>query len=242
MSDKFFTDIARQYVKTTGQDLLVENSTIELTATPTLDFKVKGKKRRRYNTAAFGLVASIIILVGVGLAVWPQLGFDHNLEQVAESAQAPANQATTAPAPDAPAEWSNNNDVFFGLAPEPAPALLPELAAEAEEDMIARGSAIRASLTPPTGWIIAETDHDGDMVIFHLEGEYGNRVVVMAERPSSVLDFSNFIPVLINDTYGFMQIESTHSVLIYQHDGVLFTLTTAYDYSDLIVLAHALSF
>ena len=95
------------------------------------------------------------------------------------------------------------------------------------------------SLTPPPGWQIVYTDFDGDMTIFHLEGAAQNRVVVLASLPPEENDFSQFFPVLINDTWAHMRIESTHSVLIYQLDGVQFTLTTAYDYQDLITLAHS---
>jgi hypothetical protein len=95
------------------------------------------------------------------------------------------------------------------------------------------------SLTPPPGWRITETDYDGDIIIFHLEGEGQNRVVVMATAPPENSDFSQFFPVLINTTWAYMRIESTHSVLIYQQDGMQFTLTTAYDAQDLIALAYS---
>lgn len=118
-----------------------------------------------------------------------------------------------------------DTEALWDSAPQPSVPPAPSLAP--------------ISLTPPPGWRIAYTDFDGDITIFHLEGEGQNHVVVMAVTPPESNDFSQFFPVLINTTWAYMRIESTHSVLIYEMDGVQFTLTTAYDHEDLIVLAYS---
>jgi len=267
-SENFLQNIAKQYVKTTGETLIAENAAIEFTATSSLDAKFKVARRRRFwnthRSMITGVAASIVVLVSVGAFVLPYF-FANNYGFTNESAATPAlpPAADTAAGgmavEDDTAMWDGSfymreveaeEELRLGAAQtvpaEPAPSfpaidpeLVPEMADQSDEIFGVRRQVAQVSLAMPEGWAIAYTDYDGDMVIFHLEGTAGNSVVVMAQLPPDQPDFSNFFSVLINDTWGYMQIESTHSVLIYEQDGVLFTLTTAYDYNDLIFLAES---
>ena len=227
------------------------------------------RRRQKWKTHRhifMSIAASIVVLVVVGIAILPEILTTPRIanESVTDDAQffgtgnvagappAPATEATPPPpamlappvadTPDEATAWRqvavpDEDDLLntdFALAEEADGGLLAE-AAPAMPPGIAQ-----ISLTPPPGWHIVYTDFDGDMTIFHLEGAAQNRVVVIATTPPpEANDFSQFFPVLINDTWAHMRIESTHSVLIYQLDGVQFTLTTAYDYQDLITLAHS---
>ncbi|MCL2285533.1 MAG: hypothetical protein FWC32_04120 [Firmicutes bacterium] len=164
---------------------------------------------------------------------------------VAEAA--PMEDGMDDPAADAAVDGSWNlavdvavDDSFgLGIAEEEREFSRWEAAVPVEPPAVNQRRALaQISLPPPPGWQIIYTDFDGDMVIFHLEGNAQNLVIVTAIIPPAENDFSEFFPVLINETWAYMRIESTHSVLIYQLDGIQFSLTTTYDYNDLITLAH----
>jgi len=226
------------------------------------------QKWKAHRHIFMSIAASIVMLVVVGIAFLPEILQDNAPmpanESIANDAAMnfgaatgaadgvsptpppapPATEAAPPPAADIAddtivwhqAEVPEEDDLLnmdFAL-PEDGEWEPPAIAAPAMPPGIAQ-----ISLTPPPGWQIVYTDFDGNMTIFHLEGAAQNRVIVMAATPPEENDFSQFFPVLINDTWAHMRIESTHSVLIYQLDGVQFTLTTAYDYQDLITLAHS---
>jgi len=145
---------------------------------------------------------------------------------------------------EAEADAVDADDMFAWSTPPPGD-VAADIAYETiteETEMYLQAAPVpniaQISLSPPPGWQIIYTDFDGEMIIFHLQGAAQNLVVVTAALPPEENDFLDFFPVLINETIAFMRIESTHSVLIYEANGVQFTLTTAYDYYDLITLAH----
>ena len=267
-SEAFLRNLAKQYVSETGEVYKRENASISPAPTPRMDGKMWAARRRQkwkmHRRTIMSIAASIVVLVVVGIAFLPEVMRDNASTPVNDSAEnemyfgaatggaLPSEPATPSltPAPPAPPVtdtvdetrvWRqvtvpDEDDLLnmdFALA-EDGECEIPAEATPAMPPGIAQ-----ISLTPPPGWHIVYTDFDGDITIFHLEGAAQNRVVVIAASPPEESDFSQFFPVLINDTWAYMRLESTHSVLIYQLDGVQFTLTTAYDYQDLIILAHS---
>jgi len=257
LNDDFLKNLAKEYVMEIGEIYKKENAAITPAPTPALDAKMKAARRRKNLTIGSGfaaqrkinkrffvsIAASVVILV-IGITFLPEI-FNHT-DSEAEHLYFTEDVAASQPVPD------SDDAAFeqFPVAPMP-PSM--EMAAEAAEpefwdsdydemDMVAPAPSLpmagHVSLTPPPGWQILYVDFDGDMAIFHLEGEAQNLVVVTAATlPPAENDFSDFLPVLINDTWAYMRIESTHSVLIYQLDGVQFTLTTVYSYHYLMELA-----
>jgi len=262
LNDDFLKKLAKEYVIKTGEIYKSENAAITPAPTPTMDAKMKAAHRRNKNgiskftahkkfskRAIVSVAASIVVLVVVGVALLPEF-LNHTENEVSDFYF--ANDAAM-PAPVA--DMAGADDAAPMEPPVTTMPSAPEVAAEVEQDMPdfwdneevemdlafqlapAPAGAGQVSLAPPPGWQILHIDFDGDMTIFHLEGEAQNLVVVTAATPPTENDFSDFFPVLINDTWAHMRIESTHSVLIYQLDGVQFTLTTAYSYQYLIGLA-----
>ena len=267
-SEEFLKNLAKQYVKETGEMYKRENADISPAPTLRMDGKMWAARRRQkwktHRHIIMSVAASIVVLVVVGIAFLPEIlqenasmftnesiandaainygtaagGTDGALSAPAAPSAPSATEAAPPPAADiaddsmvwrqatsdeyAAQDGTQSWDLAAGQAAEPATP--------------PRFGLAQISLPPPPGWQIIYTDFDGDMAIFHLEGAAQNRVVVLAAAPPEENDFSQFFPVLINDTWAYMRIESTHSVLIYQLDGVQFTLTTAYDYHDLIML------
>ena len=278
-NEKFLQDLAKQYVKETGETYILENDAIIPEPTPGLDGKMRAARRRQkwqtHRRAFMSVAASIVVLVIAGIAFLPQFlrdyGTDGTANFITESAMPGAEAPAAPPAPQAaappmvaeaaPMEDGMDDPAAADAAVDGSWNLAVDVAAEesfglgitveepefrawdftlpAEPPATSRRQALaQISLPPPPGWQIIYTDFDGDMVIFHLEGDAQNLVIVTAIIPPAENDFSEFFPVLINETWAYMRIESTHSVLIYQLDGIQFTLTTAYDYNDLITLAH----
>jgi len=96
-------DIAKQYAKTTGEALIVENDALEFAATPSLDAKFKAVRRRRvwnmHRNAITGIAAAVVVLVGVGIFTLPYL-----LQNNVYSDNAPAATQALPPSLDMAAE------------------------------------------------------------------------------------------------------------------------------------------
>jgi len=93
-------------------------------------------------------------------------------------------------------------------------------------------------LTPPQGWQITHTGLYDYETIIHLINEEQNLVIVTITPASEESCFAGFVPIQINHVPAFYQSDSAPFILTYVLDGMQFTLTTTYDYKDLIVLAY----
>ena len=209
MNDDFLKSIAKEYAKETGLHYAKENATIPNTPTPTMDAKFKRAFKKSAPKYWWVGVAASIIIVA---ALLPNLL--QNNQASLESAP-----ITEAYEMEAVAEAVRESDVSTGAAVASAPT--------------------HVHLTAPPGWEIYDSHQDGDMSIFHLRNQENARVVVTTTPPPPNRNFDAFIPVRINDTPGFMQVAGTHSVLIFDRDGMEFTLTTPYDYNDLLFLGES---
>jgi len=93
-------------------------------------------------------------------------------------------------------------------------------------------------LAPPQGWQITHTGFYDYETIIHLISEEQNLVIVTITPAFEENYFTDLMPIQINHVPAFYQSESEPFVLIYELDGMQFTLTTTYDYNDLLVLAY----
>ena len=95
-------------------------------------------------------------------------------------------------------------------------------------------------ITAPTGWRITLSGIiDGtSMALFENYTQNLVRVVISLIPESTIL--SGFTPMEINGVTAYLQIESSHSMLIYEYDNLQVILTTQANYRYMITIAQHL--
>ena len=251
-NEDFWKTLATQYAQETGEEYLRELAVLEQEGLPVpgLDDKTGRALRRekfRKRRVAWGAAAACLALLAVVVTnnMWPGDG-------PGRMTDAPA----AIPAPAAPAPLP---DMAMGAPAAPAP--LPDMAADAPAaaealdalpnmtwGMEAQPPGPRAaageidrhhllSLTAPEGWQVVHISRDGDMTFFRLESATGNTVAVSTAPSGAPADYDGFRPIQIGGTQAYLLAASDYSILIYEQDNLQFTLTTPYDYRDLLALA-----
>jgi len=129
--------------------------------------------------------------------------------------------------------WGADQSPSYGIVAEPE----AEPNRQTEETRLRGREIVLASIFAPAGWEISYTDHDGDLLIFHLKSHTGSTVVVLAGAPIYDPQYGAFHEIFINHQPAYMLVESTHSILFFDISGLQLILSTAYDHTDLIELA-----
>ena len=243
-SEDFLKTLATRYMQETGEEYRRELAALEKEKQPLpgLDGKMDRALRReklRKRRIVWGAAAACLalLIVGVTPRLWQGDGLGH---------------MTGAPAPAAPGA---SPDIATGApaALEPFPNMVMEAPAAPEflpdtrwaiealppttEETADEPGRKPVSLTAPEGWRIVYADQDGDMTIFRLESAMGSTVAVSVAPSGAPSDYDGFRPMQIRDTQAHLLAASDHSALIYEKDNLQFTLTTSYDYRDLLSLA-----
>jgi hypothetical protein len=219
--EKYFKLLAAEYIDEQGAELFSEMNTLDVPddAVKRMDAKIfaainreKAASRRRRFTAWGTLAASFIAAMLIA-----------------------ASTLLNAPRENAPFD-ATNESIGIATAGAPRDEML-DTAEETNNDREILGAFVLASLTAPDGWRISYVDFDGDVAIYHLESDGGNTVVVLAGEPIYEPRGDEFRQIFINERPAFMRVESSHSILFFDLNGVQFVLSTAHHYEDLIELA-----
>jgi hypothetical protein len=235
-SEKYFKSLAADYVRAKGAELERERTDIEEETEhydfARLDTKVRiainrEKSNRRKRFASWGAIAATFIFAVFATSLLRNYPFNRMDEMDNITAADAGGEVTSIPSVESEAGVSRIEDAYLGGIAEES----------TESDEMRSQLLALVSLTAPDGWQILYVDFDGDTAIYHLQSDYGNRVAVLANEPKDNTEYDDFMEIFINGQPAYMRVESTYSVLFFDMDGVRLTLSTEFEYEDLIALA-----
>ena len=213
MDERFFKELAKAYAENEGAALADELAEIEkenrLPQALGLAKKIKSKKFnhkfRSYSLKLLPMAASFII---VFLLV-------NNYRDGLKS-----SPGTNMPAPTSPivAESPENQPVYSSPGP-------------VEDALQSSVELVSASL--PAGYALAGVDYDNAAAIMEITNEKSNRIVLVAEAYYD-FDKEGFSAITVNDSPAYTLVKNDYCLLKYTKDDMLYTLTSMYDYGDLL--------
>ena len=158
----------------------------------------------------------------------------------APSASAPSASAPASPAP-APAAPSAQSSSTPSQAPSssapsrPSPAdSLPGAPSAALLEL--QDSVRLVSATLPEGYTVQNVDYDNLAAIMEISNARQNRIVLAIEEYSG-FESEGFSVIAINGATVYGLVKNDYSVLKYSVDNLLFTLSSRFDYEDLIEIS-----
>ena len=230
-TDKYFKALAAEYVRVKGAELQRELAEISQNEPDELiiahmDARInaaiireKSAAKNRKLFLTWGAMAASLFVVIFSAALYFNY-FQNNMTRYESEAGSVGETTASAPAPEtsiADAGEVGTSAIEMNIIPPPAFAFI--------------------SLTAPEGWHIEYIDFDGDVAIYHLLSDMGNRVVVLAGEPIYSNEESDFMEIFIHSKPAYMRVENTHSILFFDMQGYQLVLSTEYEYADLITLA-----
>jgi hypothetical protein len=215
-SERFFAELAKAYAENEGAALNAELARLKaenrLLPTTGLESKIKSKqaanKFRSYALRSLPLAASLMI------ALLVYSSYHNGLQSPTPKNQPPPTVATAPPA--------------AMPAPTPSPEPPPM---EIESALQLSVKLVSASL--PAGYTLSGVDYDNEAAIMEITNETSNRIVLRAE-PCYDFDKDGFTVIKVNGTPAYGLVKSDYCLLKYAKDDMLYTLTSMYDYGDLI--------
>lgn len=218
-SERFFAELAKAYSENEGAALQAGFAQISaenrLLPTAGLDKKIKSSLRNRklrdYSLRSLPLAASLIIAVLIY----------SNVRLVPQSP--PASAPLVAPP-----------TVAVTPAPEPEPPMpLPEPTAEADIAGALRQSVALVSASLPAGYGVTGVDYDNAAAVMEITNAQNNRIVLVTEAYHD-FDTEGLSMVKVNGSPAYGLVKSDYCVLKYQKDDMLYTLTSMFNFGDLI--------
>lgn len=92
----------------------------------------------------------------------------------------------------------------------------------------------------PPGYTLSKKDYDKNKTIYYIASNTNNDIVLTTEEFASVIEKEFFQELQIKDTKVYGLVKDDFSVITYEKDNILYTLTSRYDYQDLIELSKSL--
>jgi len=167
----------------------------------------------------------------------------------APSASAPSASAPASPAP-APAAPSAQSSSTPSQAPSSsAPSQAPSSSAPSRPSpadslpgapsaaLLELQDSVRlVSATLPEGYTVQNVDYDNLAAIMEISNARQNRIVLAIEEYSG-FESEGFSVIAINGATVYGLVKNDYSVLKYSVDNLLFTLSSRFDYEDLIEIS-----
>lgn len=98
-------------------------------------------------------------------------------------------------------------------------------------------SAELLSARLPYGYEITEVDYDKEKTIFHIINDTNNEIVLTMEEAAGQIAKNAFQEIVVNNTPVYGLVKKDYSVITYEKDDILYTLTSKYNYKDLIEIS-----
>jgi hypothetical protein len=213
-SERFFSELAKAYAASEGAALINELADIatanRLPHNLKLERKIKGKKFnysfRKYSLRALPLAACLIIAV---------LFLNRNDAFLTK----PVAESTPQGPPAYLAESPLNKPLFTEISPE--------------EKIQLFNSVELVSANLPPGYAVTNVDFDNAAAIIEIISEESNRIVLTVATYQD-FDKAKFSKITVNGSFAYGLVKKDYCVLKYGKDEMLYTLTSLYDYGNLI--------
>jgi len=221
-NEAFFKALASQYVEQDGERLKKELEEIEndqkASYPPRLDKRIRGKilmtdARRTITIAA--PVAACFLLIFAFLGRIPFL--ENGVPSLMDSGP-PADIAYEASSTGAP-------------APAPAAENAPSRGDNRTQSQM---QMALMSAKMPAGYNVTGIDYDMEKTIYYIKNDTDNQIVMTAEKSEFDIEFAYYQEIRINGEPVYGMVKSDFSVITYEKDGVVYTLTSRYNYEDLV--------
>ena len=219
-NEAFFKALASQYVEKDGERLKKELEDIEndqRAIYPTrLDKRIRSKvfmsDVRRMITIAASAVACVLL-------VFAFLGRIPLLENDVPSLMDSGLPAGTA------------YEASSSVAPAPAAENAPS---RGDNRTQAQMQMALMSAKMPAGYIVTGIDYDMEKTIYYIKNDTDNQIVMTAEKSEFDIEFAYYQEIRINGEPVYGMVKSDFSIITYKKDGVVYTLTSRYNYEDLV--------
>ena len=86
----------------------------------------------------------------------------------------------------------------------------------------------------PAGYNVTGIDYDMEKTIYYITNDADNQIVMTTEKSEFDIEMAYYQEIRINGEPVYGMVKSDFSVITYEKDGVLYTLTSKYNYEDLI--------
>jgi len=245
-NESFFKGLAVAYAE--NETLALENEFTELILNDRLprsqglDRKIKNKlfnqKARRFGMRAMPFAASLIVVLLVfngyrsGLQRAP---YETDSIASAPSTSEPSTPANSASADSVQADSTSADSVQADSAPVPMPPTeQPVTGPDLSERLQNSITFVSASL--PAGYELTGVDYDNMAAIMEITSKKNNHIVLMTEEYND-FDKEGFTELRLEGSYAYGLVKDGYSLLKYEKDDMLFTLTSLYGYEDLIEIS-----
>lgn len=214
-NEQFFKSIASLYAEKDGELLKNELEQIEkegsVTYSSRLDKKIKNKiLNMKIRKLSYSLVP--IAACFILLAVYfSSPSFNNKPTEIVD------NSPSMADSPSAP---TDSNDT-----PRPTPN---------------NNEVQLLSAKLPRGYMLTDVDYDNGKTIYYIVNESKNEIVLTTEEFSGEIENEIFQEININNTRVYGMVKNDYSVITYEKDDLLYTLTSKYNYKDLIEISKGL--
>jgi hypothetical protein len=216
-NERFFAELAQAYAENEGAALQQELAELVRASgplpTPGLERKIKralsAYKFRAYALRALPVAASLLVAV----LLYSSLG---GLPGPASETQPPPFASPVAEEPAAP---SDNAPTYEAPGPLAQNAL--------------RHSVKLVSASLPAGYTLTGVDYDNEAAIMEITNGQNNRIVLVTEAYHD-FDKEGFSVITVNGVSAYGLVKKDYCLLKYAKDDMLYTLTSMYDYGDLL--------
>lgn len=228
----FYRQLAALYADADGERLLRERAALEQDSvqriTPGLDRRVRaipGRAKRRRNTRIAGLIAAVLVIALLA----PQLLRYNQQNDVAAAPEATTESA--APGEMAPAEQG---------ADEAVPEAAPEMAEDAPAAGAGDYEIIPLSATLPANLTQIGVEQDNAQSIYYLSDQRQDDVVLTMEYSDSGPATDGLVQIDLDGHTTWGAVTGDYSLLTFEQDGILYTMTCKYDINTLLPLGRSI--
>ena len=155
----------------------------------------------------------------------------------AAPAPAPAKPAPSTPPASAPSPSTPSAPAAPSTRPPLAPSTsTPPSYAQAISLVALRDTVSRVSDRLPDGYMVTDVDYDNLIAVMEIVNERENYIILTVEEYSG-FDTKGFSEIIVNGSPVYGLVTNDYSVLKYNIDNTLYTLSSWYDYHDLIEIS-----
>ena len=217
--DKLLKEAASLYITKQGEDLLAEAISADSLPVPfealnRVSEKIKIKQRnariKKITAAVLPAAACFVFLITYFIL--------------------PGTNPDRANTPNAPS-YSMDNNESYAAAEQPPPEAAPIDSIISSEITAAEFLTSRL----PQGFSLTETDLDNGQMICRIEGG-GNEIILIMEEWQDIVPMRPMTQIYVNGASMDALRMNDYSLLTYKKGDLRFTLTSPYDYRDLIVI------
>ena len=234
-NDVFFKNLASLYVEKDGERL--KNELEEMENDSSTSYPQRLDKRIRSNVRMSDIRRAATILAPAAacflliFALWgrmPAMDISGPLNMNFSSPAYITSETSSPPsAADSPAnlysEYASDADVSSA-----AEAALKQTQTDASTVMALMAARL------PYGYDVTGVDYDNAKTIYHILNDTNNQIVLTTEKTSLDIDLAYYQEIRINGVRVFGMVKNDYSLITYEQDGLIYTLTSRYNYKDLI--------